>query len=55
MCCLWTGEMALGQIDGVITTEAAFMAGREVTLVKYDPAVISLPQRKWKVNAWIRK
>jgi len=44
MYCFWTGELALGQIDGVITTEAGFMAGHEVTLVKYDPAVISLPQ-----------
>jgi hypothetical protein len=44
MYCFWTGEMALGQIDGVITTEAGFMAGQEVTLVKYDPTVISLPQ-----------
>lgn len=44
MYCFWTGEMALGQIEGVITTEAGFMAGREVTLVHYDPAVISLPQ-----------
>ncbi len=44
MYCFWTGEMALGQIDGVITTEAGFMAGREVTMVRYDPAVISLPQ-----------
>jgi hypothetical protein len=44
MYCFWTGEMALGQIDGVIITEAGFMDGNEVTLVKYDPAVISLPQ-----------
>ena len=44
MYCFWTGEMALGQIDGVITTEAGFMAGHEVTLVNYDPTVISLPQ-----------
>ena len=44
MYCFWTGEMSLGQVDGVITTEAGFMAGHEVTLVKYDPAVISLPQ-----------
>lgn len=44
MYCFWTGEMALGQIDGVVTTEAGFMSGHEVTLVKYDPAVISLPQ-----------
>jgi hypothetical protein len=44
MYCFWTGEMALGQIDGVITTQAGFMDGHEVTRVKYDPAVISLPQ-----------
>ena len=44
MGCFWTGEMQLGQIDGVITTEAGFIGGREVTLVKYDPAVLSLPQ-----------
>jgi hypothetical protein len=44
MDCFWTGEMALGQIDGVVTTEAGFMGGREFTLVRYDPAVISLPK-----------
>lgn len=43
MYCFWTGEMALGQIDGVVTTEAGFMGGREVTLVRYDPTVVSLP------------
>ncbi|MEM9237088.1 MAG: VPGUxxT family thioredoxin-like (seleno)protein, type 2 [Verrucomicrobiota bacterium] len=40
--CFWTGEMKLGQIKGVITTEAGFIKGREVTLVRYDPRVISL-------------
>jgi len=44
MYCFWTGEMVLGQIDGVITTEAGFMDGREVTLVRYDPDVIPLPK-----------
>ena len=44
MYCFWTGEMELGKLDGVITTEAGFMARGEVTMVKYDPAVISLPQ-----------
>lgn len=44
MYCFWTGEMELGRIDGVITTEAGFMGGHEVTRVKYDPAVITLPQ-----------
>ncbi len=43
MYCFWTGEMELGRIEGVVTTEAGFMGGREVTLVQYDPAVITLP------------
>jgi hypothetical protein len=42
MSCFWTGEMALGQINGVIVTEAGFMDGREVTAVRYDPRLISL-------------
>ena len=44
MYCFWTGEMALGQIDGIITTEAGFMGRREVTFVRYDPDVITLPK-----------
>jgi len=44
MYCFWTGEMAVDQIEGVITTEAGFHGGHEVTLVRYDPAVITLPQ-----------
>ncbi len=44
MYCFWTGEMSLGQIDGVVATEAGFMGGREVTLVSYDPGQISLPK-----------
>ncbi len=40
--CFWVGEMELGQIEGVITTEAAFMAGHEITTVHYDPEVVSL-------------
>lgn len=44
MGCFWTGEMSLGQIEGVITTEAGFHQGREVTLVRYDPNVITLPK-----------
>lgn len=44
MHCFWTGEMELGKMEGVIMTEAGFMAGREVTAVRYDPSVISLPQ-----------
>ena len=40
--CFWTGEMKLGQIDGVLRTEAGFFQGHEVTLVDFDPARISL-------------
>ena len=36
MHCFWTGEYRLGGIDGVIATEAGWLDGREVTLVKYD-------------------
>jgi Thioredoxin-like len=43
MYCFWTGEMELGKIDGVVGTEAGFMAGREVTLVRYNPELITLP------------
>jgi hypothetical protein len=41
--CFWTGEMRLGQIDGVVRTEAGFFDGREVTLVEFDPVKIALP------------
>jgi hypothetical protein len=44
MGCFWTGEMQLGQLDGVIATEAGFIGGREVTLLNYDPAILSLAQ-----------
>jgi len=44
MHCFWTGEMKLGRIDGVVTTEAGFLDRREVTLVRYDPEAISLPE-----------
>ena len=44
MACFWTGEMKLGQIEGVQTTEAGFIGGREVTLVSYDPARLPLPR-----------
>ncbi|MEM6883982.1 MAG: VPGUxxT family thioredoxin-like (seleno)protein, type 2 [Verrucomicrobiota bacterium] len=40
--CFWTGERVIGAIDGVHETEAGFLDGREVTRVKYDPAVVSV-------------
>lgn len=40
MYCFWTGEKEIGQLDGVVETQAGFMNGREVVSVKYNPAVI---------------
>jgi hypothetical protein len=42
MPCFWTGEMELGQIAGVVHTEAGFLDGNEVVRVRYDPAQIQL-------------
>ena len=41
MYCFWTGEKHLGALDGVLGTEAGFMAGHEVVKVKYDPTIIN--------------
>ncbi len=40
--CFWTGELRIGAIEGVMTTQAGFIGGREVTLVSYDPKTVSL-------------
>jgi len=42
MACFWTGEAELGAVNGVVSTEAGFISGHEVTLVSYDPAVIAI-------------
>jgi len=42
MHCFWTGEYELGKIDGVVSTEAGWFDGREVTLVDYVPEKIDL-------------
>jgi len=44
MFCFWTGEKELGQLDGVVSTEAGFMNGREVVQVKYNPTQIAFDQ-----------
>ncbi|MEM0895757.1 MAG: VPGUxxT family thioredoxin-like (seleno)protein, type 2 [Verrucomicrobiota bacterium] len=36
MFCFWTGEQRLGGINGVLTTEAGWFDGREVTLVRFN-------------------
>ncbi|MEM1294508.1 MAG: VPGUxxT family thioredoxin-like (seleno)protein, type 2 [Verrucomicrobiota bacterium] len=43
MFCFWTGELHLGQIEGVVQTEAGWFDGHEVTLVTYDPGQLSFP------------
>lgn len=40
--CFWVGEMEIGQIEGVVATEAGFMHGHEVTRVLYDQRVLNL-------------
>ena len=42
--CFWTGEMKLGQIEGVVRTEAGFIGGREVTLVEYASEQLALEE-----------
>ena len=44
MYCYWTGEMELGAIDGVLSTEAGHYENREVTRVWYDSRVLSLEE-----------
>ena len=42
MHCFWTGEMELGKVDGVLSTEAGWTEGREVTRVVHDKEKITL-------------
>lgn len=41
MYCFWTGEKEIGQLDGVLETQAGFMNGKEVVKVKFDPEKIA--------------
>lgn len=40
MYCFWSGEVAIGGLDGVLSTQAGFLDGHEVVEVTYDPRVI---------------
>lgn len=51
MYCYWTGEVQLGAIEGVVSTEAGYFDGHEVTLVTYDTAAINLQQLVKKATA----
>lgn len=44
MFCYWVGEYELGKIEGVVSTEAGWLEGREVTLVNYHEDQLALPQ-----------
>lgn len=41
MHCYWEGEARLGGLDGVIATQAAWLDGKEVVEVHFDPRKIS--------------
>lgn len=41
MYCFWSGEVAIGSVPGVISTEAGFFDGREVVEATFDPQVVS--------------
>ena len=38
MYCYWTGEAAVGQVPGVVSTRIGSLGGNEVVEVEYDPA-----------------
>ncbi len=42
MYCFWTGEKEISKIDGVVSTEAGFMHGKEVVKVNYNEDKLSL-------------
>lgn len=40
MSCYWSGEGKLGQIDGIVGTQAGFMGGKEVVKIAYNPEIL---------------
>ena len=42
MYCFWSGEKNIGTIDGVISTEAGYMHGKEVVKVRFDKSKTSI-------------
>jgi len=44
MHCFWTGEVKLGNIDGILSTNPGFMGGYEVVEVEYNPEIVSYEQ-----------
>ena len=44
MYCFWSGEKALGALDGVLSTQAGFSNQSEVVRVQYDSRLIQEEQ-----------
>ncbi|MEO1337820.1 MAG: hypothetical protein AAFV29_19410, partial [Myxococcota bacterium] len=42
MHCFWTGEVCLGDIDGVVGTRTGWRSGREIVEVRFDPKRLSM-------------
>jgi hypothetical protein len=51
MYCFWSGEVAIGGLDGVISTQAGFLDGHEVVEATFDPTVISFEALYTKAKA----
>jgi hypothetical protein len=41
MHCYWAGEACLGDIGGVVASQAGWLEGREVVELRFDPSVVS--------------
>ena len=41
MPCFWTGEVCLGDLEGIVSTRTGFLEGHEVVEVEYDPRRLS--------------
>lgn len=50
--CFWTGESRIGALPGVLTTEAGWLDGREVTLVSYHEKTISTAKLTQQARAF---
>ena len=44
MFCFWSGEKALGALDGILSTQAGFSNHSEVVRVQYDSRLIQEEQ-----------
>lgn len=38
--CFWSGEVAMGEIRGIMRSEAGWMSGREVVRIYYNPLIV---------------